>query len=324
MVQDTTMTGFNHKTTAEEAAERFHDKIPGKIVVITGGTWGGIGTEAARVIAKNGSKQIILTGRKESVLKESIANIHKETPDANVKGVIMDLSSLDSVKKAADEINSIVDHIDVLINNAGIMGIPYEKSADGYEMQFATNHLGHFYFTSLLKDKVFKSNGPPRVVNLTSSACFVAPVLFDDINFDKGAETYSPVISYGQSKTANILFTNELYDRYNHKLIAYSVHPGIVGTNLGRYGDPVALFKSNNYWGKQAVSDETFAQMYMKSVAEGASTTVVAAFSDDDIPGGAYLGDCQDQTSTLLSYATDKSNGEKLWKVSEEFIGQKF
>lgn len=136
------MAYFNHQTTAEETGNFFDEKIQGKTIIITGGTWGGIGTETARVIVKHGPKLVIITGRKYSVLEESITNIRKETPNAKVKGVVMDLSSFESVGKAASEIDSLVDKIDVLINNAGVMAIPFQKSTDGYEMQFATNHWG--------------------------------------------------------------------------------------------------------------------------------------------------------------------------------------
>lgn len=318
------MSHFNHQTTAEETGEFFNEKIKGKTIVITGGTWGGIGTDTARVLVKHEPKLVIITGRKDSVLEESISNIRKETPDAKIKGVIMDLSSFDSVREAADEINSLVDQIDVLINNAGVMAIPYQKSKDGYEMQFATNHLGHFLFTSLLKEKLFKSN-TPRVVNLSSSATFRAPVLFDDINFTRGVETYTPMISYGQTKTANILFTRELYDRYSksNNLLTYAVHPGVVMTNLGRNIELNDALRAKDYWGNQRITDSDIDKLYFKNVGEGSSTSMVAAFNDY-LPPASYLADCQDKTSTLFPYATDKSNAEKLWKVSEDFIGSKF
>lgn len=317
---------YNEKTTAEEVAAAYRANIEGKVVAITGVTWGGIGAETARVLASNGAKLIFVTGRKQSVLDETIKKILEESPNANIKGVIMDLSSFESVRKAAAEVNAATDQVDVIINNAGVMAMPYAKSTDGYEMQFATNHLGHFLWTSLLKEKLFKSKAP-RVVNLSSVATLFAPVLFDDINFTNGKETYAPFVSYGQSKTANILFTRELYDLYKdaHNLTAFAVHPGAVTTNLTRHTgtDVQAIAANKDYWGNPVFDEEKVKSLYWKNVGEGSATTMAAAFGDYIAPG-SYLVDCQDATSTLYSYATDKSNAEKLWKVSEEFIGQKF
>lgn len=162
-------------------------------------------------------------------------------------------------------------------------------------------------------------------MNLSSAATFTAPVLFDDINFMKGVETYTPVVSYGQSKTANILFTKELYEIYHksHNLLTYAVHPGVVKTNLDRNTPLAELMQAKDYWGNPAINESDLEKLYSKNVGEGSSTTIVAAFNDYS-PPASYLADCQDNTSTLYSYANDKSNAEKLWRISEEFIGCEF
>jgi NAD(P)-dependent dehydrogenase (short-subunit alcohol dehydrogenase family) len=319
------MSDLGKQTTSDEAAAKYEGNIKGKTVVVTGGTWGGIGAEAVKTIAKYGASLVIFTGRKEGIIEETIENIEKEVPKAPVKGVIMDLASFESIKKAVSEINSLVDRIDVLINNAGVMACPYSTTKDGFEMQFGVNHLGHFLFTALLKDKLFASSAP-RVVNVSSNGTFASPVLFDDINFNKGKEEYRIFVSYGQSKTANILFTRELHDKFNqsNNLSSFVLHPGVIHTNLGRHlGDLSAFTTEKNYWGEPVISPEEIAKIEFKTVSQGAATTVTAAFNDD-LPSGSYLSDCQDVTKILRDYATDKANAERLWKVSEDFTHQSF
>jgi NAD(P)-dependent dehydrogenase (short-subunit alcohol dehydrogenase family) len=318
------MSNFGQGTTADEVAERYQDRIGGKVVVVTGCTWGGIGAETAKSIAKHGAELVIFTVRKQEQLDETEGNIKKEVPNAAIQGVLMDLASFDSIRRAASEVNKLANRIDVLINNAGVMACPYDTTKDGFEKQFGTNHLGHFLFTKLVKDTVFKSPSP-RIVNLSSIANFFAPVLFDDINFQNGKETYTPFISYGQSKTSNILFTRELHDRYNksNNLTAFTLHPGAIQTNLQRHIVDDSIYASQNYWGAPIFSEDDLKNLFWKSVPQGASTTMVAAFNDN-LQSKSYLADCQDATATLKDYATDKQNSERLWKVSEEFIGESF
>lgn len=319
------MTNFGQNTTAEEVANKYQDNIKGKVVLVTGCTWGGIGAEAVKSIAKYGAELVLYTGRKQEAIDETEKNIKKELPNAPIKGIIMDLASFESIRKAASEVNGLVNRVDVLINNAGVMACPYDTTADGLEKQFGTNHIGHFLFTKLIKDTIFKSPAP-RIVNLSSVATFFGPVLFDDINFQNGKETYTPFIAYGQSKTANILFTRELHDRYNksNNLTAFTLHPGAIQTNLQRHiSDNSTFSTSKDYWGNPIIKEEDMKTLYWKSVPEGASTTMVAAFNDD-LESKSYLSDCQDATATLNNYATDKENAERLWKVSEELIGESF
>lgn len=319
------MSDLGKQTTSDEAAAKYEGNIKGKTVVVTGGTWGGIGAEAVKTIAKYGASLVIFTGRKEGIIEETIENIEKEVPKAPVKGVIMDLASFESIKKAVSEINSLVDRIDVLINNAGVMACPYSTTKDGFEMQFGVNHLGHFLFTALLKDKLFSSSAP-RVVNVSSDGTFISPILFDDINFDKGKEEYRAFVSYGQSKTANVLFTRGLNDKFNqsNNLSSFSLHPGVIHTNLARHLDDLSVLTTEkNYWGEPVRTAENMKNIYFKTVPQGAATTIVAAFTDE-IPNGSFLSDCQDATKTLKYYAIDKANAERLWRVSEDFTHQTF
>ncbi|KAA8916851.1 hypothetical protein TRICI_000970 [Trichomonascus ciferrii] len=319
------MSKLGKHTTSDEAAAKYEENVKGKTVVVTGGTWGGIGAEAAKTIVKYGASLVIFTGRKTEIIKETLENIEKEVPNAPIKGVIMDLASFESIKKAVSEINSLIDRVDVLINNAGVMACPYSTTKDGFEMQFGVNHLGHFLFTALLKDKLFASPAP-RVVNVSSNGTFISPVLFDDINFNKGKEEYRIFVSYGQSKTANVLFTRELHDKFNksNNLTSFSLHPGVIHTNLSRHLEDMMVFtKEKNYWGEQMFTVEDMQNLEFKTVSQGASTTIVAAFTDEH-PSGSFLSDCQDVTKTLRDYATDKKNAERLWEVSEEFTKQSF
>ncbi|KAK9761280.1 hypothetical protein K7432_013937 [Basidiobolus ranarum] len=160
---------FNNETTAEEAAALFANDIKGKAVLVTGGTLGGLGAEAARVIAKYSAGPVILSGRKQDALDDSIKKIKEETPEAKLRSLIIDLASLESVRHAAKVVNEYSEPIDILINNAAIMASPYSTLTDGFESQFGVNHLGPFLFTNLILPRILASKtGAPRIVNVSS------------------------------------------------------------------------------------------------------------------------------------------------------------
>lgn len=313
------MADFGEQTTADEVARRYSNSITGKTIVLTGGTWGGIGAETIRVLSIHGAS-VIFTARKEPIVNDTISNVKKEAPDANIKGILMDLASFDSVKAAAEEVSQVTSKIDILINNAGVMSTEYKTSSDGFEYDFATNHLGHFLFTGLLTPLLLKSNSP-RVINVSSIATNFAPVLFDDINFTEKKETFTPFVAYSQTKTANVLFAKELNERYE-KLKTFSVHPGLVRTNAVKGLSDFEDLSPYDYWGNP-ILPEDMSSVYTKTVAEGAATTMVAVVNDY-FPSGSFLSDCQDGEELLADYAKSTENAQKLWKVSESFIGQKF
>lgn len=313
------MTDFGKHTTGEEVAERLSDRIVGKTIIVTGGTWGGIGSETIRVLLKYGAGLVIFTGRRESALNDTISNIKTELPNADIKGVIMDLTSFDSVRTAAREIIKITDKIDILINNAGAISNDYKTTPDGFEYDFATNHLGPFLFTGLLIDHLLKSD-EPRIVNVASIASIFAPILFDDINFS-GKEKFSLFVAYGQSKTANILFTKELSERYK-KIKSFSLHPGSIPTNGSKELSHDHLAKSTDYWGNPIFTADQQTRE-RKTLPEGAATTIVAA-TNDYFPSGSFLVDCQDGASSLKDYAKSEENARKLWEVSEKYVGIEF
>ncbi|KAJ2957613.1 hypothetical protein NQZ79_g6698 [Umbelopsis isabellina] len=321
------MSQFGFHTTAEEASAALSGHIEGKVVLITGCTWGGLGAESARVIAKHGAKRIILASRSQNSLDETINHIKEETTSADLVSLVVDLADLKSVRQAAAEVNAYDEPIDVLINNAAVMASPYFKTADGFEGQIGTNHLGPFLFTNLVLPRMLITK-EPRIVNVSSSGHHFAPIQFADVQFSNG-ETYNKWLAYGQSKTANILFAKELSNRFSNKgLVSYSLHPGSVGTNLQRYvdrekdmGKPMLDYEGNNvlteHWIKK------FA--IRKTLGEGASTTIVAAFDPSiKAQSGLFLHNARIDSEAVKSYALDDANAKKLWILSEELVGERF
>lgn len=204
---------------------------------MTGPSPKGIGASGLIALAKGHPRALVLAGRTPSAFASVAQQISSIDPAIHVVSVALDLSSLASVRAAATELlaNADIPHIDVLINNAGVMACPYSLTADGIEMQFGTNHIGHFLFTSLLMPKLLKAS-EPRVVNLSSSGHrFGRLEQYEDYNWEK--TPYNAWSAYGQSKLANVLFTNELARRFGTRgLKAYSVHPGCTCFSLLHIG----------------------------------------------------------------------------------------
>ncbi|KAF7372785.1 NAD-P-binding protein [Mycena sanguinolenta] len=223
------MPAFDINSTGESVGKVFADKIKGKTVIVTGVSPGGFGADTARALALYGAK-VILAGRSLSKIQATADAIHKEIPGADLKELVLDLSSQNAVRQAAEEVLKYSGPIDVVITNAGVMGTPYEKTVDGLELQFASNHVGHFLFVNLIMPKLLESSAP-RVVLASSVGHYWGPVRFDDYGFEDG-KTYDKWLAYGQSKTAVILHGVELAERYKGKLVVFSVHPGGAVTNL--------------------------------------------------------------------------------------------
>ncbi|ORX64168.1 NAD(P)-binding protein [Basidiobolus meristosporus CBS 931.73] len=301
----------------------FSDSIKGKTVLITGATWGGLGAEAARVIAKYGAKLVIVAGRRQSSLDETIGKIKQETPSANLRSLVIDLASLDSVRDAAKEVNEYTEPIDVLINNAAIMAAPYSRTKDGFEAQFGINYLAPFLFTNLILDRLLASSQGPRVVNVSSSGHQISKIRFADPGFSDG-RTYEKWQAYGQSKTAIILFTKELSNRYKSKgLVAFSLHPGVISTNLANHLNLADEFKENflDADGQPWMSEEALKSLTWKTIPQGAATHIVAAFDPSIVnQSGSYLEDAKVSNETARPYALDDSNAQQLWKLSEDLV----
>ncbi|KAK9760912.1 hypothetical protein K7432_014601 [Basidiobolus ranarum] len=311
---------FNNEATAEEVASHFANEIKGKTVLVTGTTWGGLGAEFARVVAKYGAGLIIIGSRRQESLDDTIKKIKEETPEANLYPLVIDLASFTSIRHAAEEVNQLPKPIDVLVNNAAIMDSRYYTTADGIEALFGTNHLGPFLFTNLILPRVLASNTTdPRIVNISSRGHRFSPIRFDDVGFNEGKD-YEKWQAYGQSKTANILFALELNKRYKEKGVhAFSVHPGTIRTNLSKHIDFETEIKT------MVDPEGKPLNILWKTIPQGTATYIVAAF-DPSIrdQSGSYLEDNRVNNANVKEYALDETNARKLWSLSEQLVGQKF
>ncbi|RFU29348.1 hypothetical protein B7463_g6991, partial [Scytalidium lignicola] len=304
-------------------AQNLEGKLKGKVIVITG-TSSGIGIETARALSKTGAT-LFLTARNLTKARHTLSDI-LDTPGADIKLVEMKNDSLKSVRVAASNILTQSNHqVNILINNAGVMAIPsLQLTSDGYEMQFAVNHLSHFFLFQLLKPALLSSVTPSmcsRVVNVASSGHRMPSGPFN-YTFKDGS--YNPWIAYAQSKVANIYMANEIDRRYGSQgLHAMSLHPGAVGdTSLGVHMDPemVAAFTSDAASVKK-----------LKNSQQGAATTIVAAVGEEwENKGGKYLVDCEEATKGMddgdisgIGYVSHTYSPEKeaqLWKDSLEMV----
>ncbi|MEY3512749.1 MAG: hypothetical protein RL486_1414 [Actinomycetota bacterium] len=288
--------------------------LSGKVVLITGGTTG-LGKESARALGLAGAT-VIITARSEEKGQAAVAQLTELVPDGDFSFEVMELGSLDSVRAFADRFLASRDRLDVLLANAGIMAVPYGKTDDGFELQFGTNHLGHFVLVNRLLP-LLKASAPSRIVNLSSAGHFASGIIWDDPNFE--TNDYSKMDAYGQSKTANILFTVELERRYGDAGIhAWAVHPGMVMTDLARsftkddFGDLASRAK------KSGMKMPT-----LVNVDVGASTQVWACASAEALEKpGSYLAD---RAFTEPSdYANDPELAKRLWVLSERLVGEQF
>ncbi len=256
---------------------------------------------------------MLLGNRPSAKSTAAVDELRASMPDAHIEVSDLDLTSLASVRTFAQKVLDAHPRIDLLINNAGVMAVPFARTADGFESQLGINHLGHFVLTNLLTPALIAAS-PSRVVTVSSNAHERSDILWDDPNYEtKPYETWQ---AYGQSKTANALFTLELNARLApHGVHAYAVHPGLVGTDLMRYlGDQEreALDSSIKGYGLE-----------YKTPAQGAATSVWAATSAELADhGGAYVEDCH--LSQSAPYAHDSAAAKRLWNISEELVGQSF
>ncbi len=318
------MTAFGFASTADEVLEG--KDLSDRTILVTGG-YSGLGRETARALAAKGA-HVIVSGRDATKLSAAADEIAIAT-GGKVDTLVCDLASLASIRAAGAEARSRFAHIDVLINNAGVMAAPFGYTADGFETQFGTNHLGHFLLTKELMPLI-EAGSRQRIVNLSSRGHHIAPVDFDDPNFARRA--YDPWLAYGNSKTANVLFAVGLEQRFGGRGIhAYALHPGGIHTNLGRHmsdEDMAALIKRIRENAEK--SGET--PQPFKTIPQGAATTCWVATTEElEGRGGLYAEDCHvaamdDASSTggVRSYAVDPANADRLWALSEELVGEKF
>jgi NAD(P)-dependent dehydrogenase (short-subunit alcohol dehydrogenase family) len=311
---------FGEETSAEEVARDID--LSGKTIVLTGGS-AGLGVETARVLAAHGA-HIISVVRNEAKGQAAAEQIRKSVPGADIEIAVLDLFDLDSVKRGADDIAKRCSSIDRLINNAGVMACPLGRTAEGLDTQLGTNHLGHFVLTARLIPQLL-AGAPSRIVNLSSAGHRLSPFRFEDPFFEK--EPYDKWVAYGQAKTANVLFSIALDQRFKDRgLRAFAVHPGAIQTELGRHMDQDDI---KDLMSRRPANEP----MKFKQVPEGAATTVWAATASElDGQGGLYCEDCHvaeksddpTRTSGVLSWALDLEAAERLWALSEEWSGETF
>src|SRR5258705_1517743 len=291
------------------------DDVPGqqgRLAVVTGANTG-LGFETAQVLAARGAS-VVLAVRDIEKGKRAAARIAGTAPGANVMVQHLDLTSLDSIRAAADELRAKQPRIDLLINNAGVMFTPRQTTHDGFELQFGTNHLGHFALTGLLLEHMLPVPGS-RVVTVSSIGHRThARINFDDL---QGERSYSRVGAYNQSKLANLMFTYELQRRLSGAgtTIAVAAHPGFAATELARY-TPAA--------------SAALARLISQKPAMGA-LPVLRAATDPGVLGGQYYGPRRllgtrgyPELARSSGQSRDTAIQRRLWTASEELTGVTF
>ncbi|MEV0212596.1 SDR family NAD(P)-dependent oxidoreductase [Micromonospora sp. NPDC050695] len=301
-------TSFGPHSTAMDAIKGID--LVGRRVIVTGGS-SGIGVETARALASAGG-EVTLAVRNTDAGRKAADDITATTGSDHILVAPLDLADQGSV---ADFVANWDGPLHILVNNAGIMAAPLSRTPQGWEMQFATNHLGHFALATGLRPALAAADGA-RIVSVSSAAHLRSPVVFDDIQYER--REYEPWQAYGQSKTANVLFAVEATRRWaDDGILTNSLMPGAIRTNLQRYVSEEELNRLRS--GNAAA---------WKSVEQGAATSVLAAASPLlDGVGGRYFEDLQEAAPAtpggrtgVAEYALDPEAAERLWEVSTALL----
>ena len=316
---------FGAGSTADDVLDGVD--LRGKRVLVTGVS-AGLGVETARVLVARGA---FVVGAARDLAKAERATTQVRADAAHggeLELVELDLASLASVRNCADRLVDWGETFDVIIANAAVMASPLGRTADGFETQFGTNHLGHFVFVNRLAS-LLRDGG--RLVNVASAGHRFADVDLDDPHFER--MPYSEFVAYGRSKTANILFAVEFDRRHRTRGVrAAAVHPGGIRTELSRHMDPAALQAMLDNVSAASVAAGGAAFSY-KSVPQGAATTVWAGLvAPGNLVGGQYCEDChvadivegEGLRGGVRPYALDKARAAALWVKSEEMVGERF
>lgn len=294
--------------------------LTGRVAAVTGAS-GGLGAETARALASAGA-EVILLARDKAKTEATMAAIRDRYPDARLRWFHLELGDLEAVRATASEVLARYPAIHLLINNAAIMACPFATTAQGFESQFGTNHLGHFLLTNLLRPAL-AAGAPARVVNVSSSGHHMGGIDFGDPNFRQ--REYHKWQAYGQAKSANALFALALNNRGEKLGIkSWSLHPGAINTDLGRHllDEDMALLAEVEESG-----------LTWKSIPQGAATQVWAAISPELAEdGGRYLEDCaiarpftpDRPMQGYMPHIADPEAAERLWRLSEQLVGESF
>jgi len=322
-------TSFGATSTTDDVLSGVN--LKGKRILVTGVS-AGLGVETARSLAAHGA-QVVGAARDLNKAKAATEQVRK---DASANGgsfelVEVDLANLKSVRACADGLLAKGEPFDVVIANAGVMATPFGHTADGFETQFGTNHLGHFVLVNRIASLV-RAGG--RLINLSSAGHRYSTIDLEDPNFEH--TPYDPFVAYGRSKTANILFAVEFDKRHRDRGVrAVAVHPGGIRTELGRYEDPGRIEKMIDQINQQRAAQGK-GPFQWKTIPQGAATSVwTAAVASAGEIGGQYCEDCHvshivpDDLSVGISegvrgYAMNAKTADALWKKSEEMVGESF
>lgn len=311
-------SGFSAKSTAEEVVKSVD--LAGKTAIVTGG-YSGIGVETVRALAGAGA-DVMVPARDVAKAKAALAGVKGE-----IEVAAMDLGDLASVEKFTRDYVSGRRALHLLINNAGVMACPETRIGEDWELQFATNHIGHFALTAALLPLLRAANGA-RVVALSSSGHKITDIRWDDIHFRKGG--YDKWVAYGQSKTANSLFAVGLDERERANGVrAFAVHPGGIMTPLQRHLKKEEMVAAG--WIDESGDVSAAAKPFFKTTEQGAATAVWAATAPAlNGKGGLYCEDCdvaelagenEPRHRTVKAYAVDPARAARLWRETEAMIG---
>jgi NAD(P)-dependent dehydrogenase (short-subunit alcohol dehydrogenase family) len=314
---------FGAESTTDEVLEGID--LKGKRVLVTGVS-AGLGVETARTLVAHGA-DVVGAARSLDKARTATAAVKPGPAGGSLELIELDLASLASVRACADALVAAGKPFDVVICNAGVMATPQGKTADGFETQFGTNHLGHFVLVNRIAS-LFKPGS--RLVNLSSAGHRFSDVNLEDPDFEH--TPYNEFGAYGRSKTANILFAVEFDRRHKGEGVrATAVHPGVIQTELGRYMTPeVVAAMTRNITASQPGGAAAFS---WKTIPQGAATSVWAGFkATADQVGGLYCEDCHvaepavsaDVRGGVQAYALDPERAKALWAKSEAMVGETF
>lgn len=315
------VSGFGESSTTDDVLNGLD--ISGRSYLVTGSS-GGLGLETTRSLAAHGA-HVVMAARDPEKNRAAAEKIRHDHPDVDLSLLDLDLGSLAAVRRSADEFMATGRRLDGIVANAGIMATPFALSVDGFESQFAVDHLGHFLFVSMLLPRLAET-ASARVVIVSSAGHRMGDVDLDDLNFER--REYDPFVAYGAAKTCNVLHAVGLDRRWADRGVrGLAVHPGGIHTELGRYMTPEVI-------GSLMSRMDGSSGFRWKSIPEGAATQVWALTSPSlEGFGGVYCEDCNvspvlgvDVESVdgpgVAARAVDPDRADQLWELCEQLVSE--